>query len=111
MDEQKKSNMLPYPFCPKSSYCFSKGFSVISKARQEDIQKSNKLKEFYNEVNLCLGQLDERVLPILETHFGGRDIFKILREQMQRLGKKDHRILVAGNWHFKLHVSGKSYYF
>lgn len=86
----------------------SKGFSVISEAKMEDFRKSYELKGFYSSVNDCLLQLDDHVLPILQKYYDNNDIFEVFETQEQRLGRKNYKILVAGDWHFILHVSANS---
>ena len=93
-----------------SAFCSLKGFSVISKAKEEDFRKSCSLRDFYASVNDCLNQLDDRLLPILQTYFED-DIFSVLERQAGRLGRSDYKILVAGKWHFALHVSEYMSYF
>ena len=81
---------------------------MISEARRENFQKSYSLKNFYSWVNDCLLQLDDHVLPILQKYFDNNDIFEVLETQAQRLGGRDYKILVAGNWHFILQGVSKN---
>jgi hypothetical protein len=76
----------------------SKGFSVISKAKKGDMVKRNELDKYYSLVDDCLKQIDDDQISILNTHLGGRDIFKLHNEHKDRLGKRDYHILVGGNY-------------
>ena len=78
---------------------FSKEFSAISKAREDDMQKKKNLDYYYSLVqNYCLAQIDDNLTSMLTTFYSNRDIKKVLDEQVDRLGKRDYHLLVAGNW-------------
>jgi hypothetical protein len=76
--------------------CFPKGFSIISKTKEEDISKRNKLEKIYSEVNNCLEQMHEGVIGVLNTYFDNRNILEILHEKRDQLKRRDYNILIAG---------------
>jgi hypothetical protein len=79
-------------------FFFSKGFSVISKAKKEDMSKRNELEKIYSTVNKFLKKLDDDgKISILNAYFDKRNVLKVFEEQKNRLKKTNYHLLIAGN--------------
>jgi hypothetical protein len=76
-----------------------KGFSLISKAKEADKLKRDKLEDIYSEVNDCLKDMGHDVISTLNPYFNNRDIMEVLGEQRDRLKKREYHLLVAGKCH------------
>ena len=74
-----------------------KGFAVIAQAKEDDMLKRRNLKEVYFEVATCLQNLDENAISILDSYYPGGGVFTSLGQQMNRLGKRDYHLLIAGD--------------
>ena len=59
--------------------------------------KRRNLKEVYFEVATSLQKLDENAISILDSYYPGGGVFTSLGEQMNRLGKRDYHLLIAGD--------------
>ena len=75
-----------------------KDFSVITKAKQADMLKRDKLEAIYSTVSDCLKQMDDGGISVLNTFFQNLDISKLFDEQRDRLKKTDYHLVVAGNY-------------
>jgi calcineurin-like phosphoesterase len=73
-----------------------KGFSLISKAKEDDKLKRDKLEDIYSKVNDCLKDMGRDVISTLNPYFNDRDVLEVLGKQRDRLRKRDYNLLVAG---------------
>ena len=76
---------------------FTTGIFSNSKGKGKDMEKRRKLEEFYSDASVCLKNMDDNDIPILNKYYPNHHIVDFIEEQKERLDKREYYILVTGN--------------
>ncbi|KAL9964135.1 hypothetical protein ACROYT_G027722 [Oculina patagonica] len=78
----------------KSSWTAKEAFSVLTEAKKEDERKRATLYQFYEETEVCLDDMDNKIQRLLEQNISNLK-YKITVNK-RNLKQKEYIVLVAG---------------
>ncbi|XP_078379497.1 uncharacterized protein LOC144662542 isoform X1 [Oculina patagonica] len=78
----------------KSSWTAKEAFSVLTEAKEEDERKRETLHLFYEDTEVCLDKMDEKIRTLLEQNI--RNLKEKIAINKKNLKQKDYIVLVAG---------------
>ena len=75
-------------------YSSNQPFSVLTEAKKEDERKRATLHKFYEDTEVCLSSMDNKVRALLEKNLG--NLKEKIALHKQNLEQKEYTVLVAG---------------
>lgn len=81
---------------------FVQAFSLLIDAKQENDRKRATLHQFYEDTEVCLKSMDDKVRSLLEQHIG--DLKDKLAMNKTKLKQKDYIVLIAGELRKKYYL-------
>ncbi|KAL9964130.1 hypothetical protein ACROYT_G027714 [Oculina patagonica] len=78
----------------KSSWTAKEAFSVLTEAKKEDERKRKTLHQFYEDTEVCLDRMDDKIRRLLEQNI--RNLKYKIALNKRNLKQKEYIVLVAG---------------